>query len=387
MSRPAATPQAGPRPSWFKRWLLPAFAFKAVVIGGGYATGRELAQFFLPAGPRGGLLGMLLAMVVWSLVCVVTFLFARATASTDYRTFFERLLGRFGIGFEAAYVVFLVLVLAVFGAAAGAIGQAVLSWPRLAGTLLLMVLIALFTTYGDRAVERLFKYVSILLYATYGAFLLLCLSRFGDKIVAAFARPAPIGPSWLNGGLTYAGYNIIGAVIVLPVVRHFTCRKDAVIAGLVCGPLAMLPAILFFICMCADYPGIGQATLPSDVLLRQLRLPVFHVLFQAMIFAALLESGTGMVHAVNARLAHSWTAWRATPMPRAFRLGAALALLVGSIFIAGRFGLVTLIAKGYTLLGWIFLAIYVAPLLTLGVWRLRRHARPSAPSGPVLETA
>ena len=45
-------------PSWFQRFLLPGFAFKAVVIGGGYATGRELAEFFLPSGPWGGLAGM-----------------------------------------------------------------------------------------------------------------------------------------------------------------------------------------------------------------------------------------------------------------------------------------------------------------------------------------
>ena len=57
-------------PSWFQRFLLPGFAFKAVVIGGGYATGRELAEFFLPSGPWGGLAAMLLAMVLLSLVCV-----------------------------------------------------------------------------------------------------------------------------------------------------------------------------------------------------------------------------------------------------------------------------------------------------------------------------
>ena len=39
-------------PSRFQRFVLPGLAFKAVVIGGGYATGRELAEFFLPAGPR-----------------------------------------------------------------------------------------------------------------------------------------------------------------------------------------------------------------------------------------------------------------------------------------------------------------------------------------------
>ncbi len=368
------------RASWFQRWLLPAFAFKAVVIGGGYATGRELAEFFLPSGPRGGLLGMLLATVLWSLVCATTFLFARETGSGDYRTFFKHLLGRWGVSFEVAYFVLLILILAVFGAAAGAIGHAVFGWPELAATLLLMALIAPFTALGDRAVERLFKYVSILLYATYAVFLVLCLSRFGDRISAAFARPSPVGPSWATGGLTYAGYNIIGAVVVLPVVRHFTDRRDALVAGLLCGPLAMLPAALFFVCMSAYYPEIGRATLPSDVLLRRLDFPAFHILFQVMIFAALLESGTGLVHAVNARLAKTWQDRRGGAMPRAARLGAALCLLVGAIFVARRFGLVTLIAKGYTALGWVFLALYVAPLLTLGVWRLwRLRARALSP--------
>ena len=64
--------------SIFKRYFLPGFAFKAVVIGGGYATGRELAEYFLPSGPWGGLLGMFLAMALWArdlcgdvLVCTI----------------------------------------------------------------------------------------------------------------------------------------------------------------------------------------------------------------------------------------------------------------------------------------------------------------------------
>ena len=44
--------------SAFQRFILPGLAFKAVVIGGGYATGREIAEFFLPAGPWGGVAAM-----------------------------------------------------------------------------------------------------------------------------------------------------------------------------------------------------------------------------------------------------------------------------------------------------------------------------------------
>lgn len=359
-------------PTWFQRFLLPGFAFKAVVIGGGYATGRELAEFFLPSGPWGGIAAMLLAMVIWSLVSVTTFLFARASGARDYLSFFHALLGRGWIVFEIAYVLFVVLILAVFGAAAGAIGAAMFALPKIVGTLALMTGIAGFVMFGNTSVERLFKYVSFLLYGVYVLFMLLAFTHFGDRIIAGFALEVP-ATDWALGGLTYASYNIIGAIVILPVVRHLTSDRDAVVAGLIAGPLAMLPALLFFTCMVAFYPAIGNETLPSDFMLQRLDQPLFHLLFQLMIFCALLESGTGAVHAINERVAKAWHAARGEMLTSRARLLIALALLVCCMLLADRFGLVALIAKGYRALAAIFLVIYVVPLMTLGVARLWRR--------------
>lgn len=366
-------------PSWFERFLLPGFAFKAVVIGGGYATGRELAEFFLPSGPWGGLAAMLLAMLIWSAVCVATFLFARSSGARDYLTFFRALLGPAWVVFEAAYILLVVLILAVFGAASGEIAEAVFGIPKIFGTLALMAAIALFASFGNVSVERLFKYVSFLLYGVYALFMLLAFTSFGDRIVAGFATTAP-WDGWALGGLTYASYNIIGAVVILPVVRHMTSDRDAVVAGLIAGPLAMIPALLFFICMIAYYPAIANETLPSDFLLQRLNQPVFHLLFQLMIFAALLESGTGAVHAINERVAKALHVRRNLTLSNPARLGIALALLVVCMLIADRFGLVALIANGYWAFAWIFLAVYVLPLMTLGLWRIRRARAVSAHS-------
>jgi uncharacterized membrane protein YkvI len=360
--------------STFRRLFLPAFAFKAVVIGGGYATGRELAEYFLPSGPRGGLLAMALAAIVWSLICVVTFLLARATGSTDYRGFFRALLGRFAPLFEITYFLIVILLLSVFDAASGSIGVALFGWNGSIGTLLLAAAITAAVSFGNDSVEALFKYVTILLYGTYAIFFVLCLTHFGDRIGTIFAAPAPLGSGWPLGGLTYAGYNIIGAVVILPVLRHLTSRRDAVLAGLLCGPFAMLPALLFFICMMAAYPDIASASLPADILLQRLNLPVFRILFQLMIFSALLESGSGVVHAVCERAAHSWTRLRGKTFPLQGRLAIAVLLLFGATQIAGRFGLVVLIARGYRIIAAVLLCIYVLPLLTLGVARLRRPA-------------
>lgn len=372
----------GKRASWFQRFLLPGFALKAVIIGGGYATGRELAEFFLPSGPWGGLAGMMLAMLVWSVVAALTFLFARMVGARDYRSFFQALLGRGWFVFEIGYLLFIILILAVFGAAAGAIAQAALGSPPILGTLALMAGIGLFATFGNASVEQLFKWVSFLLYGVYALFLLLALAGFGDRIAMGFAQPA-VSAGWALGGLTYAGYNIIGAVVILPVVRHMTSDRDALVAGLIAGPLAMAPAIAFFICMIAFYPGIARELLPSDFLLGQLGNPAFHLLFQFMIFAALLESGTGAVHAVNERIAAAWHIRRGAVLGNPARLAIALGILTGCMLVADRVGLVALIATGYRALAYIFLTIYVLPLVTVGLVRLvRRRGTPRQDSAP-----
>jgi uncharacterized membrane protein YkvI len=362
--------------SRFQRFLLPGLAFKAVVIGGGYATGRELAEFFLPSGPWGGLVAMLLAMAIFSLVCIATFLFARATKSWDYQSFFKALLGPGWVLFEATYLLFVVLILAVYGAAAGSIGTALFGLPTFVGTVVLMAGIILVVTFGNNAVERMFAYVSYLLYGVYALFVIAAFLKFGDRIGAGFAATVP-ATGWASGGVVYAGYNVIGAIVILPVIRHLTSSRDAVIAGAIAGPLAMLPGLLFFACMIGFYPEVAGESLPSDYLLARMNLPVFHLLFQLMIFSALLESGTSAVHAINERISKARQRSNGAALSHKARLAIALVLLVGCMLLADRFGLVALIANGYRALAYIMLAVFVLPLATIGVARIR--ARSPAP--------
>jgi len=371
------------RPSgWFKRFLLPGLGVKAVVIGGGYATGRELAEFFLSRGPWGGLYAIVFATILFSIFCALTFVLARRFGTYDYRSFFKRLLGPAWPLFELSYLLFVVLILAVYGAAAGAIGSAVFGAPLWVGTVALMAGIAGVVAFGNRAVERLFRDVSYLLYGVYSLFIVIALVKFGDRVPAGFAAH-PQTAGWALSGVTYFGYNIVGAVVILPVLRHLTSDRDAVVSGVIAGPLTMIPALLFFIPMVAFYPEVQGATLPSDYLLLRIGIPAFHLLFQAMIFSALLESGTSSVHAINERINHAWQARRGTPLSHRTRLTIALVLLVGCMILASRFGLVALIANGYRALAYVLLATYILPLVTVGVWQLMRTARAPETSQPI----
>jgi len=366
---------SAPPSSWFQRFLLPGLAFKAVVIGGGYATGRELAEYFLPSGPWGGLAAIATSTVIFSVVCAVTFLFARRVCAWDYLTFFKQLLGPGWVLFEGAYVLFIILILAVYGAAAGAVATAVLGVPALWGTIALGASILAIVTFGNASVERMFEAVSYLLYAVYAIFVLLALTHFGDRIGSGFAH-STMASGWFGDGVIYAGYNLIGAVVVLPVLRHLTSPRDAIIAGVIAGPLAMFPGLLFFIVMVGFYPAIAGSTLPSDFLLQRLGIPAFELLFQLMIFAALLESGASSVHAINERIARSLINRRGVALSHGQRLAISLLLLAFCMAVADRFGLVALIAKGYRALAYVLIAVYVLPVLTLGLWRLARPRTP-----------
>ena len=140
---------------FFRRYLLPGFVFESAVIAGGYATGRELVEFFLPAGPWGGLLGMIVSMLFWSAVLMVSFELARMAKAYDYRSFFKLLLGRGWFLFEIAYFVLIIIVFAVMGAAAGEITHDLFGLPKLVGSMGMIVATGadgVLQQHGDREV-------------------------------------------------------------------------------------------------------------------------------------------------------------------------------------------------------------------------------------------
>ena len=358
------------KPGWFQRYLLPGFVFQAAVIAGGYATGRELVEFFLPAGPWGGLLAMAVSMLVWSAVLMVSFELARVARAYDYRSFFKVLLGRGWFLFEIGYFALMIIILAVMGAAAGEIAHSLFGLPKLAGSLGMIAATGLMLVCSSAVIEK-FLAVSVgYLYLVYFVFLVWCVIAFGDRIEANFAS-VPVTGNWFTAGVSYAGYNVATIPAVLFCIRHLQSRREALAAGALAGPLGMLPGVVFYIAMMGYYGEIGAEALPSAFLLGKLHAPWFEWAFQVAVLLTLVDTGVALLHAINERVAKAHEE-RQRPMPRALRPALAVGVMLVAVYAATAVGLVDLIAKGYGTLTWLFLAIYVMPLMTWGVWLLWR---------------
>lgn len=364
--------------TWFQRYLLPGFVFQAAVIAGGYATGRELVEFFLPAGPWGGLLGMLVSMLVWSAVLMASFELARLARAYDYRSFFRVLLGRGWFVFEIGYFALMIVILAVMGAAAGEIAHSLFGLPKLAGSLGMIAATGAMLFYSSAAIEKFLALSVGYLYLVYLVFLAWSTVAFGDRIVANFAAE-PVSGGWFEAGVKYAGYNVATIPAVLFCIRHLARRRETLVAGALAGPLGMLPGVVFYIAMMGAYREIGAQALPSAFLLAKLHAPWFEWAFQLAVLLTLVDTGVALLHAINERVAKAF-AERRRPMPRALRPALAIGVMLVAVHAAGAVGLVDLIAKGYGTLTWLFLAIYVLPLMTWGVWLLWRRPDRIAPA-------
>jgi len=362
--------------NWFQRFLLPGFIFQSVVVAGAYGSGKELEQFFLGLGPIGGLLGMGVTTVIFSIVLMASFEFARQFRYFDYRSFFRALLGRAWPLYEVLYVLLMILVISIVGAAAGEILRDTFGFPAFVGTAGIMVLIALL--YGTPAIERFLALWSFVLYATYLTFVGWHLAQNGAQIADNLSA-ATAGPGWLQSGIYYSGYNVAGIPAILFCVRHMQRRRDALVAGAVGGILAMLPAALFFIAMIGQIdillaePEEG-GRLPITILIGALSGAGFFVfLFPVVLFGTFVETGAALIHGVNERLDHTF-AERGVRMLNWMRPAVALAILFIAVVLADAIGLTNLVAQGYGTITWGFLLIYVLPLLTYGIWLLYKKS-------------
>ena len=352
-----------------RRILLPGFVFQSVVIAGGYGTGRELAEFFLMEGPTGGLLAMATSTLIWSLVCVVTYELARKAGTFDYRTFFKGLLGPGWVVYEGAYLVFMLLILAVIAAASGALLEETFGLPYWIGVVGIMVAVGALVLGGSRIIEGVMAGWSVVLYAAYIVLFVWCFHRFGDQIFTAFREPVATG-SWGVAGVRYAAYNIALIPPLLFPIRHLKTRRETILAGSLAGPIAMVPGLLFYLAMVGQYPAILDRAVPANFLLELLGSRGFQIAFQVVLFGTLIETGAGLIHGMNERIAHVFQE-RERTMPKVARPTLAVGLLLSGTLLAGV-GLVDLIARGYGTLTWVFLVVYVVPVLTLGLWRISR---------------
>jgi len=356
--------------SFYKKFILPGLISQSVVIAGGYGTGRELVEYFGNFGSLGGILGMaLVTTTLWAVVYAASYEFARTFKVYDYRGFFKELLGPGWMLYEVCYLVLLLIVLGVVGAASGSIFKQAFGLPPLVGAALFLAGVVTLTFFGSYVIEVALSWWSFVLYAVFLLFLFVGLAKVGGQISANLAS-GDIREGWALGGFKYAFYNLGTLPAVLFALNYIETRREAIISGVLTSVLTILPGFFLYLVLMGFYPGILEAELPAYTILSQIApwlLPIFLV----VLFGTMIETAVGFIHAVNERV-NSWMVDRRnTELTKANRgvLGGVMGLIGLGV---ASFGLIGLIAKGYGTISWGFFLLHGVGLFTIGLYKMSK---------------
>lgn len=102
------------------RMILPGIILQSVLIGGGYATGREIVEYGAKFGAMGWLSG-LATFVGFALVAILSFELIRLYKVYDFKSFLKELIGPLYHVFDLVYLLFMVIIIAVMSSATGAV--------------------------------------------------------------------------------------------------------------------------------------------------------------------------------------------------------------------------------------------------------------------------
>lgn len=369
--------EAAPREGFFNgpygRIVLPGVILQSVLIGGGYATGREIVEFGAKYGSLGWISG-LATFVGFGLMAFLMFEIARRFQAFDYRSLLKVLIGPLYWLFDIVYILLAILIIAIMAAATGEILSETLGLNYWVGVALMVVLVGLLNYYGEGLIERFKSIGTVALYLGYILFASLVISKNWDAMVHTLTSGNhslhPDVSLWtvIWSGLIYVGYNLAVYPAALFTVQRQTRLKHTAIAGLLAGLFMTIPWFLTYFALMGLYPqkGIFDATVPWLEMLGPEAAWVM-VVFGIVVGWTLIETATGMIYALVARVDQNLVDVDKLPLSRRASGAVAVVTLLLALILA-QVGIIDLVSKGYTAMGYAMIVVFAVPLLVRGTY-------------------
>jgi uncharacterized membrane protein YkvI len=169
----------------FGRYLLPGIILQSVLIGGGYATGREIISFGAKYGAIGWVSGFTM-LIGFALIAFLTFGLAQKYKAYDYKSLVKIMIGPFWIIYEVFYLGMLLVTLAVMASATGSILKTTLGLNYWVGVIGIMTIVGILNFYGERLIERFKTFGTAALYAVYFIFGIMVITSNWSEISLVF---------------------------------------------------------------------------------------------------------------------------------------------------------------------------------------------------------
>jgi uncharacterized membrane protein YkvI len=366
----------------YAKFILPGVLLQSVLIGGGYATGREIYSYGAKFGAMGWIAGLTIG-IGFALFAFLSFEICRIYHVYDYKNYIKQVIGPLWPVMDVLTVLIAILLIAVMAAATGSIFEQV-NLPNILGSVVIVLICGLLNFKGSKVIEKFESVGTILLYVGYILFTIVVLVKRGSHIGTVFAN---MDTSAYDGkvtvalciwtGILYVAYNINAIPMGMFSLTRQTKRKETLISGLIAGLMMVIPWFLSYFAMMCFYGdtsivGSDVATPWTQMIVAANGGTALLVLFSIVMGWTLVETATGCIHMIIDRFDVALDEKGKGKMSDNKRGIITVVTLVVALILS-RIGVVTLIEQGYTLLSYGFIIFYLLPTLLIGGYKIIKY--------------
>lgn len=347
-----------------KESLKIAGAFVGVIVGAGFASGRELLLMFVDFGVW-GLLGAVVSASLFIFLGMALAGMGSRLRASSHKDVVNALCGRYlGAFVDLMITFFMFAVTVVMLAGGGALLEQQFGIPALFGSLAVTVIVVAIVCLDVQKVIGMIGAATPLLILTAVAVALYGVATrglsFGELDQLASQQDA--GAShWLLGALLYVSYNIVAGVPFLSIMGGTAkTEKHAIWGGIFGGALLGVLMVVMSLGLLSRLDSVADLPMPMLSIATEIS-PVLGLVMAVVIFLMILNTAVGTLYSFSARLLPAGT--------RTFRIGSAAAGALA--FVGSLVGFVSLVGQVYPLFGYLgFLLIGAVVLGWLRVGRL-----------------
>lgn len=348
-----------------------ALAYMSVVIGGGFASGNEVLQFFTGYGVA-GIAGSVVAAVLFAFLGMQIARISSVMQAGSHKQVLYILFGeKAGLVVDVILSFFLYGVGVVMLAAAGSTLAQQFGWPPLAGAALMTVLVIGTLCLNVKGIINLISAVmpfllimvlAITVYSIYSS------TGSAEELAQTAERVSVIEflgsevPNWALSGLLYASFNIAVGFPMLAVIGGLTKSPKAAALGGIGGGLGL--GFLIILLNVGLYANLNHLVhveivdfkevvkiveIPTQLLAQGIH-PWLGVLMSLSLICMIYSTAVGMFFAFSARFS--------TPETSRFKVLSAIFAVIG--LALSQVGFTKLVGTVYPMLGVVGLILIVA---------------------------
>ena len=333
-----------------------AAIYASVFLGAGFASGRELLLYFIGFG-RIGLVGIMLAGVLFATVGVAVLNICRRNGITNYHALMQHLFGeRLGGIMEGLVIAFLFCLFIAMLAGAGATGREAFGFSFSAGALVIAAVVFLVLCFGLDGIVKVNLFLAPLMLL--GGIFVGLFSLFASTVPTfSHFTGRGFGLFWALAAIVYASYNLVTGVPILAATSKMAAtKKDALWGGILGGSVITILGICMALPLFLYQSNVINLEIPFLYIITRHGYG-FRIFYLAILISAVLTTA-----ACNAFAVQEWLKTRG--FKNTVKIAAVVCILGVALSHIGFSNIVAFVYPAFGLLG-LFMIIVI---LYTAIW-------------------